>query len=365
MNILVAPNAFKGSLTAREASQVIAELILKKYPRAKIVQFPVADGGDGTCELLVEALGLKKYFFWSLDPLGRPIVGNFGFDLPTKRAFLDVSTVSGIGLLKEVEKDPKIASTYGTGILIKKALELGAEEIILGLGGSATVDLGTGILAALGLSFLDKNGRDLPLFSPGFISKIRHVQLASDRPKVKFICLCDVRNPFSGPNGAITVFGSQKGLSSGDFPDFEKDCMRVIQIFEKKKKGRIEDEPGFGAAGGISLGLSSFFQTEIKFGAPYFFELLGIEKEIQRADWIITGEGKYDTQSEEGKACFELLQLSKKYGKKTVLLTSGNEAYQAGFDLVLELPGLNFNHPDFKEKARENFIGLIENLLIL
>ncbi|MFC3414713.1 glycerate kinase family protein [Algoriphagus hitonicola] len=365
MNVLIAPNAFKGTLSASEAGSIIEQEILKKYPKANTTIHPIADGGDGTCQLLSQYLQLPTYSFWTLDALGRPVFSSFGFDQKTKTAYLDVSSASGLGSLRDYEQDPWITSSYGTGLMVGKATDLGAEEIVLGLGGSATIDLGIGILHALGCIFLDHNGRELVPFSKQFPSKASFIQLSPTKPKIKFTCLCDVNNSFFGSEGAIPVFGLQKGLKEEEFEAFETHCQKSIELIGKKAGKEFKDQEGFGAAGGIALGLSFFFPVQIHFGSAYFFELTQLEKAIQQADLIITGEGKFDTQSSGGKACYELLKLAKTHGKKTCLISSGKEALDGGFDQVIILPDLDFSQPEIKKIARKKLIQALENQLII
>lgn len=360
MKILISPNAFKGTMSATEAGEIIDNFLKESWPGIQTKMIPIADGGDGTCELLTKALRLKQISTWTLDPFGRPILGTFGWDIDSKKAFIDVSTASGIGLIGNDPKNPFVASTFGTGLLIQKAVEEGAKEIILGLGGSATIDLGVGILAALGISFLDEKGRELTPFSPDYLSRIRHIQHPPSLPKIRFTCLCDVRNSFLGSNGAIAVFGPQKGLIEQEFDSYERTCEKVIQMIFSKVKNSFEDKVGFGAAGGIALGLSAFFSLEIEFGSSYFFEKVNLENEVKWADVVITGEGKYDSQSSEGKACFELLQLAINQQKKSILITTGKEAFQAGFNEVLVLPDLDFSDSEYKTKARGNLLGILK-----
>ena len=359
MKFLIAPNAFKGTIAADEAAEIIRMIIREQLPNSEIIIQPIADGGDGTCALLIDSLKLKSVSLLSLDPIGRPISSVIGWDPETRKAYFDVSTASGIGILGEDQKQAHLTSTYGTGILIQKAIELGAEEIVLGLGGSATVDMGLGILQALGFVFLDQNGREMVPFCPDFIKKIHHVQRPIRLPQIKFTLLCDVRNLFFGSDGAIPVFGPQKGLRSDQLDDFEFQCHRVLSLILKKSKSVWEDREGFGAAGGIALGLSLFFHTEIKFGSNYFFEVVVLDEKVKQVDWIVTGEGRYDSQSNQGKACFELLQLAKSAGKKIALITSGDEAKSAQFDEVWKLPDLDFSKEGWKEKARENLHRLV------
>lgn len=354
MKWLVAPNAFKGTLLAEEAAAIVKKEILERLPNDQVDTCPIADGGDGTCFLLSQQLGLEIIPATACGPLGRPVKGFFGFDEASCSAFLDVSTVSGIKWLSENERDPWTASSYGTGELIQKALGRGAKNIILGLGGSASIDMGTGILQALGVQFLDAKGRELPQFSPGFLNKIRHIQLRGKLPDISFTCLCDVSNTFFGQSGAIPVFGPQKGLLPGDHQKFLSASQNLFTLFEKKCKWKLPDLPSFGAAGGIALGLSAFFPTEMKQGARYFFDKTRIAERIAETDIVITGEGKFDTQSAHGKGSFELLQMAKKIGKPVWLISAGNEGAQMGFEKVLRLPDLDFNSPDLMEKAREN-----------
>jgi glycerate kinase len=365
MNILISPNAFKGTMSARESGEIIQQFIESKFPQVTTELLPIADGGDGTCELLTDILGLKKYRAWALDPYGRPIPCFYGWDKDLNKAYIDVSTASGIAILGSEIKNPFVASSFGTGMLIRDAVELGAEEIVIGLGGSATVDLGIGILSALGVIFLDVNGRELTQFSENFLAKIRHIQKSPSIPKVRFSCLCDVKNNFFGIRGAIPVFGPQKGIDLSEFQSFESQCEEVVkQLFRKQKKTFV-DEPGFGAAGGIALGLSAFFETAIKFGSNYFLEQVNLSEQVKWADLIITGEGRYDSQSTDGKACFELMQLAHRHSKKIALITSGEEAGVEMFDKVLTLPDLDFSKPDFKEKSRENLRALLAKELSL
>lgn len=360
MNLLIAPNAFKGTIEAEEAAEIIGNAILTKKPDAELDLCPIADGGDGTCFLLGKALKLEQVFEIGLDPLGRPMQGFYFLDPGQKTAYLDVSTVSGIKSLKNYERNPWITGTFGTGELIRKAMDSGAEHIILGLGGSATVDLGIGILRGLGFLFLDEKGREIAVFSEGFISKIRFIQSPIPKPNLKFTCLCDVNNHFFGPLGAIPVFGPQKGMKNKDLEKFENECSKALELLAKKSGKPITDRKGFGAAGGIAFGLSFFFQVEIEMGAKWFFEKVGMESKIKSADIIITGEGRYDSQSASGKGSYELLQLAKKYGKKIILITSGDVGVESGFDQIIQLPELDFGLKDFKERAKKS---LFEEIL--
>lgn len=363
MNWLIAPNAFKGTLEADQAAAILAEVLAARRPDDQTDCCPIADGGDGTCFLLSQQLGLEKVEAWVCGPLGRPQPGFFGFEQATRTAYLDVSTVSGIKGLKEYEKDPRTSSTYGTGELIRLALAKGAEHLVLGLGGSATVDMGTGILQALGLQFLDKNGRELIPFAPGFLEKIAHIQLPVPLPHLHVTCLCDVSNTFFGPEGAIPVFGPQKGLTVSGQVSFLEASQKVFALMQKKSKSPLRDRACFGAAGGIALGLWAFFSVDLKQGARYFFEKTDVENRVREADVVLTGEGRFDAQSAQGKGSYELLQLAKKYGKKCWLITSGEAGAEAGFDEILRLPDLDFSSSGLSVQAESNLRETLQNQL--
>ncbi|MFC4873042.1 glycerate kinase [Negadavirga shengliensis] len=363
MKWLIAPNAFKGTIEADRAASLIKDTILEIRPRDQAEVCPIADGGDGTCLLLSELLGLEKVFAAVNDPLGRPMRGFFGYDAHSRTAYLDVSTVSGIKWLKEYEKNPWICSSYGTGELIMKAMDYGAGEVVIGLGGSATVDMGTGILRAMGMLFLDEKGREIPMFSPYFLERIAHVQLTSVLPDIKFTFLCDVTNSYFGEEGAIPVFGPQKGLQKQDMRRFLQASESFYRLLQAKSENGISDGEGFGAAGGIALGISAFFKTQLAPGASYFFEKVRMKDRIKRADIIITGEGRYDHQSAKGKGSFELMRLVKELGKESWLITSGEEANESGFDVILQLPDLDFKEKEVIERAEEALVKTLQQTL--
>ena len=266
-------------------------------------------------------------------------------------------------MLKPQNRDPGLTSTFGTGLLIQEAINRGAKQVVLGLGGSATVDIGAGILQAMGFLFLDEHGRELPAFSLDFLKRCRHIQRPLKLPDISFSLLCDVKNPFFGQNGAVRVFGPQKGIKEAELEAMEGITSDFVDLLSRKSKSGLMDQEGFGAAGGIALGLNQFFPCKLEFGAPYFFEKVGMSEKVAASDWIITGEGRYDLQSEAGKACYELLQLAREQGNKIALIASGKEGYNSGFDAVLELPALDFAQPDFKKKAREQFQGLLREAI--
>jgi len=199
-------------------------------------------------------------------------------------------------------------------------------------------------------------------FSYDLFFKIKHIQKSLKFPKVSFTCICDVRNTFKGINGAIPIFGPQKGLKPKEIPLFKDQSDFLIDLMYHKNKLVFEDRTGFGAAGGVAVGLSAFFETKVEIGAKYFFEKTLLKEKIISSDLIITGEGKYDNQSKSGKACYELLQLAKKNNKRILLITSGNEADQDEFSEVLIIPDLDFKKHGFKERAKKNLQELVNKI---
>lgn len=355
MQILVAPNAFKGTIEADHAAQIIAETLQAKYPQADITHCPIADGGDGTCRLLGEALQWQSHTVLATDARGRDIEAICYFDTAANTACTDVSSASGIRHLSLGEKDVWSASTFGTGQTIADVLKKGAQNIILGLGGSASVDMGLGILQALGLELYDADNQLIKPFSFRWLERITRLSAEHLMPLAKIICLCDVDNPFFGAQGAIPVFAPQKGLQAADMPAFTANAERIFHLL-RQLNPTLTDRPCFGAAGGIALGLSAFYSVEICSGSAYFFDAVQMEQRVAQSDWIITGEGRYDFQSESGKGCHALLLLAKKHGKRISLISSGSVEMLAntGFDDVYVLPPLDFRAADVAVQAVAN-----------
>jgi glycerate kinase len=355
MQILVAPNAFKGTIEADYAAQIIAEALQAKYPQATVVQCPIADGGDGTCSLLGKALRWQPHTVRATDARGRNKEATYYYNAATHTACTDISSVSGIRHLSISERDVWSASTFGTGQLIVHAVQRGAQHIILGLGGSASVDMGLGILQALGLRLYDADNQLIVPFSYRWLERVAAFSAENLQSVGKITCLCDVDNLFFGEQGAIPVFAPQKGLQTVDKQAFTDNSVRIFGLLQQINPA-LMDKPSFGAAGGIPMGLSAFYQVEIVSGATYFFEAVQMERLVAQSDWIITGEGRYDCQSESGKGCYALLLLARKHGKRISLISSGSpeELAVSGFDDVYALPSLDFSAADITVQAVAN-----------
>ncbi|CAN5538352.1 glycerate kinase [soil metagenome] len=324
MHILISPNAFKHSISAWEAAKAIKIGFEKSKLGAFCTIFPIADGGNGTMELCVEKLeGVYKKAEVH-DPLGRKINSKYGYIPSSKTAVIEMAEASGIHLLSHQERDPFKASTYGTGELIIDALNSGAEKVIIGVGGSATVDAGVGMLQALGVEFTDQNNQVIP---PGKleldrISFFNLSNLDHRIEKLKIIVACDVNNPLLGENGAARVFGPQKGASNADIEILEKNLESFNSLIIKNLNKNVASLPKGGAAGGISASLHAFFGAELVNGLEYLLNLTNYSSELTKADLVISAEGKVDSQTLEGKGPFALAQIAREH-KIPVIIFAG------------------------------------------
>ena len=310
MRILICPNAFKGSLTASQAAAAIARGIRRQAGEVEVVCCPLADGGDGTLGVLVQALGGQQVLCETWDPLGRPIAATYGL-LQDGRAVVELAQASGLARLAPGERDPERTSTYGTGVLIRQALQQGVSEVLVTLGGSATNDGGMGIAQALGFRFLDPNGQELPV-GGGSLIDLATIDVHQVHPAVwrtRFRLLCDVSNPLVGSQGATAVFGPQKGATPAQQMRLEQGLDRLAAVIAAQFGVDIRELPGAGAAGGAGGGLVGLLGATLTSGTDFILTSLDLSGEIDRADLVITGEGQLDPQSQMGKLFGRLLHL--------------------------------------------------------
>ncbi len=312
MKIIVAPDKFKGSLTSFEACKAISDGIKMANKNAEMIELPMADGGDGFASVLEYYLKTEPFYCATVDPLGRNISAGYQWSVNTKTAIVEMAVASGLLLLKEEERNPLLTSTFGTGLLIKQAIENGAEKIILGLGGSATNEGGTGILSALGFQLVSEIGDHLEASGENLLS-IRKIIPPSFIPNVKFEIACDVQNILYGRQGAAYIYAPQKGANKEQVKLLDKGLRNLAGIIKEQTGRDISTIPGTGAAGGIAAGLLAFFDARMKKGIEMIIEAGEIEQKIPGADLVITGEGKIDDQSGEGKVVGHIAGLAKKY----------------------------------------------------
>ncbi|MEQ8833754.1 MAG: glycerate kinase [Miltoncostaeaceae bacterium] len=301
--IVVAPGAFKGALSPAEAARAIAAGLRLVLPGAEVRAVPVADGGEGTADALVASAGGRRRMVDALDPLGRPIRATLG-ELPGHTAVVELAQASGYERLADGERDPERAGTFGTGLLIRAALDLGATTILVGLGGSATTDGGLGLAIALGVRALDAEGT--PLEGVGAdMGRVARLDPAALDPRLAGVTIrvaCDVANPFHGPDGAAHVFGPQKGADPAAVARLDAGLERLADVLAGATGVDVQALPGSGAAGGAAGALAALFGAELVPGAPLVLEALGMAGHLDGATLCVTGEGSLDATSLSGKA---------------------------------------------------------------
>lgn len=312
MRVLIAPQEFKGSLTAVEAASAIQAGVASVAPNAVIDSAPVADGGPGTVDAIVHAAGGRTSIARVDGPLGDPVDARWGRIDEGRTAVIEMAAASGLTLLRQGELDPRRASTYGTGQLIRHAIDAGVERILIGVGGSATNDGGAGMAEALGAVLLDDHGRRL---APGGSALARLALIDVDRldarlDEVKVTVLCDVQNPLLGPEGASAIYGPQKGADPVCVAELDRALSNFAAILERDLEAKVADVPGAGAAGGLAAGLMAFCGATLESGFAAVSDAVQLTERIARADLVITGEGRLDTQSAYGKTVAGVAELA-------------------------------------------------------
>lgn len=313
MHILIAPNAFKNCLDAAKVAEAISKGLQQSKLSCSIECFPVGDGGDGTASLLVQHLQGKMIDAMVHDPLGRKINASFGLTDHNQTAVIELANASGLKLLQAGEYDPLHATTYGTGELIRQALNKGVKKIIIAIGGSATVDAATGIMQALGATFYDNKGNELEQLPASLINLCRIDSKGIDERlhHTELIVLCDVENSLLGNNGAAIIFGPQKGASATDVLQLENALIKLQSIVFKQTGKDMAAVKYGGAAGGAAAGLHTFLHAKLVNGIDHFLDITGFDAALRNADLVITGEGSIDTQTLQGKAPFGVAKRAK------------------------------------------------------
>ena len=362
MHVLVAPNAFKNSIDANNAAKAIHRGLLKSKLNCTVTCFPIADGGDGTAPLLIEYLGGEWIQQRVDDPLGRKINSQFGWIKKTKTAIIELAAASGLRLLKPNEYDPLKANTKGTGELMLAALRHRAEKIIFCIGGSATVDGGTGILSSIGVKFIDK-GKKILNDLPSALSSLAEIDL-SDLDKRIHHCnisvLCDVDNTMLGEKGAAAVFGPQKGASKSDVEKLDQ-LLSVFSDVTLRQLGKnMSVLKHGGAAGGVAAALHTFLNASLENGIESFLDFTNFDNELDKADLVITAEGSIDSQTLNGKGPFGVARRAKQRSLPVVGLAGivpeiPDAALQKYFDRLISI---NEEVTDIETAIRNTFTNL-------
>ncbi len=322
MKILVAPNAFKEALSAKEAGEAIKGGLLRALPNSDIVVLPIADGGDGTIEVLVEATDGEFIEKEVTGPLGERVVAKFGILGDGETAVIEMARSSGLALVPKEKRNPAITTTYGVGELIRSALERGARRILVGIGGSATNDGGAGMAQALGAKLLDKDGNELP-FGGLALKDLVSIDMSNFHPlarECEVIVMADVKNPLCGPEGASYVYGPQKGGTKELIEELDRALFNFAQVIKRDLGKDILNLPGAGAAGGLGGGLVAFLNARLRPGIDVVLEILNIEERLNGVDIVISGEGKIDGQTIFGKGPAGIAKKAKERAIPVILL---------------------------------------------
>ncbi len=327
MKVLICPDKFKGSLSAAQACGAIARGLASSDPSVDVVLHPLADGGDGLLDILKEHLDLEGREIEVKDPLSRPIRARYCLARTGRTAYLEMSKASGLVLLAEDERNCLHTSSFGTGELISDALDQGVERIVLGVGGSATNDAGSGMAAALGYRFLDANGNELSPVGENLsrIATIDDSGLDSRLAQLRIDIASDVSNPFYGPQGAAWIFGPQKGADEMAVRDLDLGLTHFADLVHAKTGIDLQSIPGSGAAGGLAGGVIALLGGKIHSGIDMVIEMSGLPAKLADVDWVITGEGMLDGQSLDGKVVDGVLRCTSNRGIATAVLCGACE----------------------------------------
>jgi glycerate 2-kinase len=369
MKVVIAPDSFKESMTAKEVCDAVEKGFRKVFPDANIVKVPMADGGEGTVESLVDATGGSIIPCVVTGPLGLKADAFFGMLGDGNTAVIEMAAASGIHLVAPENRNPLLTTTRGTGELILAALDYGAERIIMGIGGSATNDGGAGMASALGIKLLDENGYELQP-GGGSLGKLATIDLSDMDPrlsKVKFEVACDVDNPLTGPRGTSAIFGPQKGANAEMVETLDANLAHYAAIIAATLGKNVRDIPGAGAAGGLGAGLLAFLQAELKSGVDIVIEATGLVEKMRGADLVITGEGKIDSQTVYGKTPIGVAKTAKKLNIPVIAI-AGNISKdshivkQHGIDALFSIVPGAITLEEAMRDAAENVERLAENI---
>jgi len=338
MKIIIAPQSFKGSLTAKEATKIISDCARNIFPESDLIGIPIADGGDGTLETIIDATNGKIMNSQVKGPDNSVVQASWGLfnsEKNEKTGIIEMARASGLAMIDPKNLDPFNSTSFGTGELILDALKNGAKKIILGIGGSATNDCGIGVAKAVGIKFLDSKNNEVGNNVSNFsnIKKINLDKFNSQLNDIKFEVACDVTNKLCGKEGASYIYGPQKGASAEDVKILDKNLLHIGNLIEKDLGVNVLNIKGGGAAGGLGAGMVAFFGAKLRPGVDIIFDTLSVEEKIKDADLIITGEGQFDISSTYNKAPAAIAKLGKKYNIPTIGISG---SFGEGFEKLDE-----------------------------
>ncbi|RRN06264.1 glycerate kinase [Bibersteinia trehalosi] len=369
MKIVIAPDSFKESLTALEVANAIEAGFRQIFPDAEFCKVPMADGGEGSVQSLVDATNGSLIDVEVTAPLGNKTTASFGLSGDKQTAFIEMAAASGLHLVPFEQRNPLITTTFGTGELINAALDCGVKKIILGIGGSATNDGGVGMLQAVGFSFKNAKNEEIG-FGGAALSDIATISTENLDPRlhqVEFEVACDVNNPLCGERGAAAVFGPQKGATAPMVVALDNALAHFANVVQQQLGIEIANQAGAGAAGGMGGGLLLLPNVQLKAGVQIIIEATGLAEKIQNADLVITGEGRMDAQSIAGKTPVGVAKTAKQFGKPVIAIVGCLRedypvVYQHGIDAVFPIIHQLGSLDEILKSGRENLTSSAENV---
>lgn len=371
-NILLAPDSFKESMTAKEVCDAMEKGIKKVNENINCIKVPMADGGEGTMQSLVDATDGNIYRLKVVGPLGNEVEAEYGILGDGETGIIEMASASGIALVPPEKRNPLVTTTYGTGQLIKDCLNRKVKKLLIGIGGSSTNDGGAGVVQALGGRLMDKLGKEIG-FGGGELDKLCRIDLTNfDRrlKDVKVEVACDVRNPLCGEKGSSNVFGSQKGATCEMITILDNNLRHYADVIKQQINVDVINVPGAGAAGGLGAGLMVFLNGKLKNGIDIVIKYSNLEEKVKEADIVFTGEGSIDFQTQYGKTPIGVAMVAKKYNKPVIALAGsiGNDIdvlYEKGIDSIFSIVRGATTLDCALKKGKENIEKTIENIMML
>jgi glycerate kinase len=369
MRIVVAPDSFKGSASAVAVAKAMAQGVVSVFPKAQVIQVPIADGGEGTIEAFIVATGGQVITENVLGPLGNPIEAHWGILGDGETAVIEMAAASGLPLVPQEKRNPRITTTFGTGELIKAALDRGIRKLIIGIGGSATNDGGMGMACALGVRFLDAVGNSLPSGGAALqqLVTIDVSQIDVRLAETPIVVACDVDNPLCGPRGASAIYGPQKGATREMIAELDAALAKFAAIAKNTTGKDVAEYPGAGAAGGLGAGLLLFTNAQLLPGVDIVLEAVRFADIAKGADFIITGEGRTDFQTACGKAPVGVARITKQYHVPTFCVSGSlgkqyEDVYSLGIDGLMSIITAPMNLAECMENALDLIQAATERL---
>ena len=365
---IVIPDSFKGTMSSREICQIMKESILSHYPQAEVACIPVADGGEGSVDAFLQAMGGQKVYVTVQGPYCEPVEAFYGL-LPDGTAVVEMAAAAGLPLVG-ADKHAENTTTYGAGQLMVAAAEAGCKKLIVGLGGSATNDGGCGAAAAAGVRFYDAAGNSfIPVGAT--LHKIASIDTTALHPVLKaipIVTMCDIDNPLCGPNGAAAVFGPQKGADERCVAMLDQGLAHMASIVSRDLQQEILNLPGAGAAGGMGGGMCAFFGRPLQMGIETVLDAVNFDELLQEADLVLSGEGKIDSQSLRGKVVIGVARRTKKYGVPLLAIVGdvGDDieaVYDEGVTGIFSINRVAIPYQEARCRARADLALTVDNIL--